>query len=58
MDRMLKDIHFHLSNNNNNSSTSDALNICICFLELPSFLIPAIGMGVYTPHTTIYGTDN
>ena len=51
MDRMLKDSHFHLSNNNN-SSTSDALNIYICFLELPSFLIPAIGMDIYTFHYT------
>ena len=58
MDRMLKDIRFHLSSNNNNSSTSDALNIYICFLELPSSLIPAIGMDVYTLHTTIYRTDN
>ena len=57
MDRMLKDIRFHLSSNNN-SSTSDALNIYICFLELPSSLIPAIGMDVYTLRTTIYRTDN
>ena len=58
MDRMLKDTHFHLSNNNNKSSTSDALNIYICFLELPSFLIPAIGMDTYIVHATIYRIDN